>query len=73
MENEKTVRDTIFDKKVESYFNDEDFPAPHEIMVTITLHEYRRLVETNGRNSEKIKNLREELDSLKGDKKIGTN
>lgn len=45
MEN-TNITNTVLDKKIDSYSYDEkDFIAPHEITVTITLREYRRLIE----------------------------
>lgn len=45
MEN-TNITNTVLDKKIDSYSYDEkNFIAPHEITVTITLREYRKLVE----------------------------
>lgn len=45
MEN-TNITNTVLDKKIDSYSYDEkDFIAPHEITVTITLREYRKLIE----------------------------
>lgn len=46
MENNTTVKDVILDKKLDGYgTNDNDFLASGELTVTITLEEYRKLVE----------------------------
>ncbi len=46
MENTTNNYDVITSKKVESYYLElKNFKAPSEIMVTITLGEYRKLVE----------------------------
>lgn len=40
------IMNTVLDKKIGSYnYDEKDFIAPHEITVTITLREYRRLIE----------------------------
>lgn len=45
MEN-TNITNTVLDKKIDSYSYDEkNFVAPHEITVTITLREYRKLIE----------------------------
>ena len=41
--------------------NDDDFRAPDELTVTITLHEYRELVECKARHEEKIKEKNDEV------------
>lgn len=46
MENNTTVKDVILDRKLGSYGTDDnDFLASGELTVTITLEEYRKLVE----------------------------
>lgn len=46
MENTTNGYDVITSKKTESYFFEaKNFKAPSEIMVTVTLGEYRKLVE----------------------------
>ena len=37
----------------------EDFKGKHEIMVTITLHEYRELIEANAKHGEELRKARE--------------
>ena len=45
MENMEKVIDAIMDKKKGYDYDGDDFAAPTELMVTITLHEYRNLIE----------------------------
>ena len=45
MESMDKVIDTIMDKKKGYDYDGDDFAAPTELTVTITLHEYRNLVE----------------------------
>lgn len=45
MESMDKAIDTIMDKKKGYDYDGDDFAAPTELMVTITLHEYRNLVE----------------------------
>ena len=46
MENNTTIKDVILDKKLDGYgTNNNDFLASGELTVTITLEEYRKLVE----------------------------
>ena len=47
MENMEAVINKVMDKKDNYAYSGDDFAAPTEIMVTITLHEYRALVENN--------------------------
>lgn len=52
-----TANDTqVLDKKLRDYSNHQDFVAPRELTVTITLSEYRSLV--MGVNNKTIENLR---------------
>ena len=45
MEN-TNITNVVLNKKIDSYdYDEKDFIAPHEITVTITLREYRRLIE----------------------------
>ena len=54
-----TVNDTqILDKKLRDYGNHNDFVAPRELTVTITLNEYRSLMMAKGVNDKTIENLR---------------
>ena len=52
MESMDKVIDTIMDKKKGYDYDGDDFAAPTELTVTITLHEYRNLVARNARISE---------------------
>ena len=54
-----TANDTqVLDKKLRDYGNNQDFVAPRELTVTITLSEYRSLVMEKGVNFKTIENLR---------------
>ena len=54
-----TANDTqILDKKLRDYGNHNDFVAPRELTVTITLSEYRSLVMAKGVNDKTIEDLR---------------
>lgn len=54
-----TANDTqVLDKKLRDYGNHQDFVAPRELTVTITLSEYRSLVMAKGVNDKTIENLR---------------
>ena len=81
MENTSTIN-AVLEKKLDSYYSDiKDFVAPQEITVTITLREYRDLVEKNAvskdaidkANKDKfereaeIKALRDEVAALKAE------
>ena len=48
----------VLDKKLHDYGNHQDFVAPRELTVTITLNEYRNLVMAKGVNDKTIENLR---------------
>lgn len=68
MENAEQVRDQILDKKMEDYSSMlRDFKAEGELVVTITLNEYRSLVEekANGRKySSDNYDLRKQVENL---------
>lgn len=54
-----TANDTqVLDKKLRDYGNNNDFVAPRELTVTITLNEYRSLVMAKGMNDKTIVDLR---------------
>ena len=54
-----TANDTqVLDKKLRDYGNHQNFVAPRELTVTITLSEYRSLVMAKGVNDKTIENLR---------------
>lgn len=54
-----TANDTqVLDKKLHDYGNHNDFVAPRELTVTITLSEYRSLVIAKGANDKTIEDLR---------------
>ena len=55
-ENNTITSDLVLDKKLGDYFTSRlnDFKADKEIMVTITLHEYRELIEEKATNKADI-------------------
>ena len=65
MESMDKAIDTIMDKKKGYDYDGDDFAAPTEIMVTITLHEYRELVENNIYRRKDVDRLREKCEELK--------
>ena len=65
MESMDKVIDTIMDKKKGYDYDGDDFAAPTELMVTITLHEYRGLVENNIYRRKDVDRLREKCEELK--------
>lgn len=65
MESMDKAIDTIMDKKKGYDYDGDDFAAPTEIMVTITLHEYRELVENNIYRRKDVERLREKCEELK--------
>ena len=67
MESMDKVIDTIMDKKKGYDYDGDDFAAPTELTVTITLHEYRNLVASNARIREENSKLTIENNKLKED------
>ena len=65
MESMDKVIDTIMDKKKGYDYDGDDFAAPTELTVTITLHEYRNLVASNARIREENSKLTIENNKLK--------
>ncbi len=65
MESMDKVIDTIMDKKNGYDYDGDDFAAPTELMVSITLHEYRNLVASNARIREENSKLTIENNNLK--------
>ena len=65
MESMDKAIDTIMDKKKGYDYDGDDFAAPTELMVTITLHEYRELVENNIYRRKDVDRLREKCEELK--------
>lgn len=50
------VKNVVLEKKLENYyFEDKNFSAPGELMITITLKEYRELVQKVATSDERIK------------------
>lgn len=64
MENMEAVINKVMDKKGNYAYSGDDFAAPTEIMVTITLHEYRDLVENNIYGRKDVDRLREKCEEL---------
>lgn len=70
MENEKTyvtdkVVDELLDKKIRDYSsNENNFTIPHELTVTITLKEYRMLIESKAVKEDEISKIRSEKYNL---------
>ena len=55
MEN-TTIKDVVLDKKMDNYnFENNNFLASQELTVTITLAEYRKLVENDATSKQRIK------------------
>ena len=65
MESMDKVIDAIMDKKKGYDYDGDDFAAPTELMVSITLHEYRNLVASNARIREENSKLTIENNKLK--------
>ena len=65
MENMEAVINKVMDKKDNYAYSGDDFAAPTEITVTITLHEYRELVENNSYRRKDVERLREKCEELK--------
>ena len=55
------MAEQIFKKETEWGINKNDFAGESEIMVRITLHEYRELVEKNAKTDQRIKEAEEEM------------
>ena len=53
------MAEQIFKKETEWGVNSDDFAGESELMVQITLHEYRELVEKNARTEQRIKEAEE--------------
>lgn len=50
------VKNVVLEKKLENYyFEEKNFSAPGELMITITLKEYRELVQKVATSDERIK------------------
>lgn len=68
MENTEQIRDQILDKKMDDYSSMlRDFKADGELLVTITLNEYRFLVDdraTNRHYSNECYDLRKQVENL---------
>ena len=55
------MAEQTFKKETEWGTNKNDFAGESEIMVRITLHEYRELVEKNAKTDQRIKEAEEEM------------
>ena len=70
MENNTQNADTlILDKKLNNYGRNDDFVAPKELTLTITLAEYRALVSANAKNSSEYDKLQKEKWALESENK----
>lgn len=70
MENNTQNADTlILDRKLGHFGKNEDFVAPKELTVTITLAEYRSLVSTNAKSSSEYEKLQREKWALESENK----
>lgn len=69
MENMEMVINKVMDKKNGYEYSGDDFVAPTDIMVTITLHEYRELVENNISRRKDADRLREKCEELEKENK----
>lgn len=55
------IKDLIFGKKADGYkFEEDNYVATQELTVTITLSEYRKLIEANATAKERIKKADED-------------
>ena len=61
------MAEQIFKKETEWGTNKNDFAGESEIMVEITLHEYRELVENNAKTDQRIKEAEEKAYKAKKD------
>lgn len=59
----------ILDKKLRDYGKHQDFVAPRELTVTITLSEYRELVASDSKHSSELEKLRSEKWKLESENK----
>lgn len=57
-ETNTSIDSLILDKKLNSYGKNQDFVAPRELTVTITLAEYRSLVESGAKSRASIEEER---------------
>lgn len=69
MENMEAVINRVMDKKENCVCSSNDFAAPMEITVTITLHEYRELVENNIYSRKYAERLVEKCEKLERENK----
>lgn len=70
MENNTQNADTlILDKKLNNYGRNDDFVAPKELTVTITLAEYRMLVANNAKHTEECDKYQKKVWALESENK----
>ena len=67
MENMEKVIDAVMDKKKGYDYDGDDFAAPTELMVTVTLHEYRNLIERIASYREDNTQLREKCKAFEAE------
>lgn len=67
--NTPTADTLVLDKKLQNYGRNDDFVAPRELTVTITLAEYRALVGANAKNSSEYDKLQKEKWALESENK----
>ena len=61
------MAEQIFKKETEWGVNRDDFAAESELMVQITLHEYRELIEKNAKTEQRINEAEEKAYKAKKD------
>lgn len=67
--NTQTADTLILDKKLQNYGKNNDFVAPKELTVTITLAEYRELVSRDSKSSSEFEKLRDQNWKLESENK----
>lgn len=67
--NTPTADTLVLDKKLQIYGRNDDFVAPRELTVTITLAEYRALVGADAKNSSEYDKLQKEKWALESENK----
>lgn len=67
--NTQPIDTLLLNKKIENYGKNNDFVAPRELTVTITLAEYRELVNYNAKAASEYEKLRSEKWTLETENK----
>lgn len=67
--NTQPIDTLLLNKKIENYGKNNDFVAPRELTVTITLAEYRELVNYNAKASSEYEKLRDKVWKLEAENK----